>query len=380
MATISEYQTSKGERRWRVRYRKPDNSQTDKRGFLNKKAAQEWAARLQVNLADGEWVDGSKGKALLGPLAETWYESFIDIRPTTLAGYRQSLNKHILPTWGNRALGSIAFGEVQSWVNGLYKSLSASSTRQIFFNLRSILDFAIQDKKLKRNVCANVRLPKLPSTKRPYLSNERVIDLAEASGDGRDVILTLAYTGLRFGELVALRVRSIDFTNNYLDINQSISEVGGQLVEGPPKNGEFRKVPFPDFLKPILSELTLGKNNDDYVFNSPKGGVLRIGNFRRDKFNPAVKLVQHKDPEFPKVTPHDLRHTTASLAVSAGANIKSLQRMLGHAKASITLDTYAELFEEDLSAVSVALNNIAGPSIVGKKWAKTSGSEFEAST
>jgi integrase len=56
-------------------------------------------------------------------------------------------------------------------------------------------------------------------------------------------------------------------------------------------------------------------------------------------------------PEFPTITPHDLRHTAASLAVSAGANVKVVQRMLGHAKASITLDVYADLFDEDLDSV-----------------------------
>ena len=83
------------------------------------------------------------------------------------------------------------------------------------------------------------------------------------------------------------------------------------------------------------------------------------------------------DSDFPRVTPHDLRHTTASLAVSAGANIKALQRMLGHAKAFTTLDTYADLFDDDLDTVSIALNDIAGPTIVGKRWAKA---DIEATT
>ncbi|MDH6284355.1 tyrosine-type recombinase/integrase [Prescottella agglutinans] len=61
-------------------------------------------------------------------------------------------------------------------------------------------------------------------------------------------------------------------------------------------------------------------------------------------------------PEFPTVTPHDLRHTAASLAISAGANVKAVQKMLGHAKASMTLDVYADLFGDDLEAVAEALD------------------------
>jgi integrase len=69
-----------------------------------------------------------------------------------------------------------------------------------------------------------------------------------------------------------------------------------------------------------------------------------------------VKRAQAKDPEFPRVTPHDLRHTAASLAISAGANVKALQHMLGHASAAMTLDRYADLFEDDLDAVATALH------------------------
>ena len=65
------------------------------------------------------------------------------------------------------------------------------------------------------------------------------------------------------------------------------------------------------------------------------------------------------DPTFPRVTVHDLRHTAASLAVSAGANVKAVQRMLGHASAAMTLDVYADLFDDDLDAVATALNDHA---------------------
>jgi integrase len=73
-------------------------------------------------------------------------------------------------------------------------------------------------------------------------------------------------------------------------------------------------------------------------------------------FAPAVAACQKADESFPSITPHDLRHTAASLAISAGANVKAVQRMLGHAKASMTLDTYADLFDTDLDAVAVELD------------------------
>jgi class 3 adenylate cyclase len=87
-----------------------------------------------------------------------------------------------------------------------------------------------------------------------------------------------------------------------------------------------------------------------------RGAVLRGGNYRKRYFAVAVAACQKEDETFPTITPHDLRHTAASLAVSAGANVKALQRMLGHAKASMTLDVYADLFDDDLDVVADQLD------------------------
>jgi integrase len=84
--------------------------------------------------------------------------------------------------------------------------------------------------------------------------------------------------------------------------------------------------------------------------------VLRGSNWRWRVFAPAVAACQKTDSGFPSITPHHLRHTAASLAVSAGANVKAVQRMLGHAKESMTPDVYADLFDAELDAVAVGLD------------------------
>ena len=99
----------------------------------------------------------------------------------------------------------------------------------------------------------------------------------------------------------------------------------------------------------------VGKARDDLVFTDQRG-VLRNSNWRARVFRAAVEKCQKADDSFPSITPHDLRHTAASLAVSAGANVKALQRMLGHAKASMTLDVYADLFDDDLDGVAESLD------------------------
>ncbi|HYB38964.1 MAG TPA: site-specific integrase [Mycobacterium sp.] len=115
--------------------------------------------------------------------------------------------------------------------------------------------------------------------------------------------------------------------------------------------------------------MMVGKTRDALVFTDMRGGVLRNSNWRARVFEPAVTRCQAADDTFPAITPHDLRHTAASLAVSAGANVKAVQRMLGHAKASMTLDVYADLFDEDLDGVAdrldAAIKSAAYPSRTG---------------
>jgi len=97
-----------------------------------------------------------------------------------------------------------------------------------------------------------------------------------------------------------------------------------------------------------------GKAAQDLVFTAPHGGLLRLMNFRRRSFDPAVHVAG-----LDGLTPHDLRHTAASLAVASGANVKAVQRMLGHASAAMTLDIYAGLFDDDLEALAEKMDAAA---------------------
>lgn len=101
-----------------------------------------------------------------------------------------------------------------------------------------------------------------------------------------------------------------------------------------------------------------GKAADAFAFPAPSGGVLRIGNFRARVFDPAARAVG-----LDGLTPHELRHTAASLAVSAGANVKAVQRLLGHASAAMTLDVYSGLFDDDLDAVAERLDRAAADAL-----------------
>lgn len=130
--------------------------------------------------------------------------------------------------------------------------------------------------------------------------------------------------------------------------------MNGRIHVGSPKTHRARPVRYPDFLDPMIRSLFVGKNSTHLLFGD---GILhlRLPNSKDGWFAMAVRRTQKEDPTFPRVTPHGLRQTAASLAISAGANVKAVQRMLGHAWAAMTLDTYADLFDEDLDAVAAAL-------------------------
>jgi integrase len=124
-----------------------------------------------------------------------------------------------------------------------------------------------------------------------------------------------------------------------------MTEVGGRVVWGTPKSHEARPVPIHGILLEDLAARVAGKGRDDLVFTTAGGAVLRNRNSRRAWFDHAADEVGE-----PGLTPHELRHTAASLAVSAGANVKAVQAMLGHASAAMTLETYADLFDDDSDA------------------------------
>jgi integrase len=210
-----------------------------------------------------------------------------------------------------------------------------------------LLETAVRSKRLSSNPAIGVKLPRAGKPEKTFLTHEQVTALADAAGESRTVILVLSYCGLRWGEMAALRVGRVDTMRRRISVAESVTEDVGRLVWGDPKNHQRRSVPIPKFLVDELDVLKAGKGPKDLMFTGAHGGVLRNGNFRRDVFNPAAVKAG-----LDGLTPHELRHTAASLAISSGANVKAVQRMLGHASAAMTLDVYAGLFDDDLDGLA----------------------------
>lgn len=378
MGSITAYETSGG-KRYRVRYRKPDHSQTDKRGFKTKREAELFLASTEVSKARGEYIDMSSGKIPVGELGRVWLPSQTHLKPSAFEPLEIAWRLYVEPRWGRTALSDIRFSDVQTWVSQLSQGTavtkhtkpgprSATVVLRAYGVLAAILDVAVRDRRILANPARGISLPRKVKRAHTYLTHEQVEILASSSGRHATLVRLLSYSGLRWGEAIALRVRDVDTLRRRLNVRENAVRVNGAIIVGTPKNHSARTVPFPEFLTLELARACQGKPSDGLVFGE---GITHLKQpaHRDGWFAVAIERAQSLDPTFAKLTPHDLRHAAASLAVSAGGNVKAIQRMLGHSSAAMTLDVYADLFDDDLDTLSEALNNARANSSVGKMWA-----------
>ncbi|UYY81990.1 site-specific integrase [Arthrobacter sp. YA7-1] len=376
MATIEPYETRAG-RRYQVRYRKPDRVQTKKRGFRTKRDAELFLASVEVSKARGEFIDAAAAKALIGPLGEAWLSRQTHLKPSSLRPVESAWRNHVLPVWGGAAVSDIRKTDVQQWVSGLTtgdqsaepprKPKGATLVIRAYGVLASILDDAVSDRRTLSNPARGVTLPRKVKKPHVYLSHEQVHALAAAS-KYPTLVLVLAYCGLRWGEATGLRVKHLDMLRRRFVIEENAVQVGSIIEVGTPKNHKKRTVPFPRFLAEPLAQQCENKDRNDLVFPGENGHHLRLARVHDDNMSWFAGAV--KRAGVPRITPHDLRHSAASFAVSAGANVKAVQRMLGHSSAAMTLDIYADLFDGDLDSVSDALDRAVSLANVPKMCPK----------
>lgn len=363
MARIESYETKAGTR-YLVQYRKPDRKQTKKRGFKTKRDANLFAASVEVSKARGEYIDPKLGNVTVADLGPSWVEGKQHLKPSSYRPAETAYRLHVAPVWGARKINEITTTEVQLWSTRLTvgdektstKGLSATTVIRAHSVLAGILDDAIRDRRMVINPARGINLPRRTKKAHVYLSHDDVSRLADASKYPL-LIRALAYCGLRWSEATALRIKDVDPVKRRLSIEQNAVRVDGKIYVGTPKSHERRTVPYPAFLSEAIEAACAGKHSEDLLFPDKNGYYMRPPHTGLNRVSWMDQAVQAA--KVPRVTPHDLRSTYASFAVSAGANVKVLQRVLGHASAAMTLDRYAELFNDDLDAVAIALDNVA---------------------
>jgi len=148
-------------------------------------------------------------------------------------------------------------------------------------------------------------------------------------------------------------VEDVDVKARRIRVHRSITQVGGKLVEGNPKSSAGRRsIPIPERLIPVLTTRLAGRGPGEPAITSPLGSRLGLENWKRSvKWRQAIVKIGR-----PTLRMHDLRHTYASLARRAGADLRPLQKTMGHASITVTAHIYADLYDDELDDVASALD------------------------
>jgi integrase len=325
-----------------------DGGDRQRKSFRTKDAAETHLAGVATDKANGTYVPAAKGRALVGDLFDPWMKTLIHYRPKTAKNAGYDIEAHLRPKWGDTAIADIDSAALQEWVTELaQKGIAPRTVGTVYGRFVNLLTWAVDEGYLAKSPAGKkVNLPRGRVTQHVYLEVAQ-FDALHAAMDARyqDALELDVWTGLRASELWELRERDVDRRRRRIRVDRGVVE--GHIDD--PKNGEGREVPYPRRLDPLIERITAGKKPMDLLFTSARGLQIRENNFKRRYFDDAVEKagLVHLDLDM-----HDLRHTAASWAIASGATPKSVQRMLGHRNAKITLETSAGLFDQDLDAVA----------------------------
>ena len=393
MASIREHRG-----KFQVRYRDPSGRPRAK-SFARKSDAKAFAAAVETDKRRREWTDPRLSRIRFDTYAAQWLETKRDLRPRPLLNVEGRLRNHILPSFGNQAIGTIQPRDVRSWITSLTASgLAPATVHATYLTFGQIMETAQIDGLISRSPLVGTKqaLPKEASHEEMQFLDPREIEcLAQTiTPRFRVPIYAAAYLGLRDGELWA--VRTFNLTKGSLRVEKSLAqvrkgvpllpgytEVRPGLVMGPTKNGRPRSLLVPRFLLDMLNEhLVLYPPADNgFVFTATKGGPVWHRNFYGRHFKPAVRAAGLTDT----LRFHDLRHTCAALLIEAGRHIEEVKQYLGHSSIRVTSDRYGHLFptakegmRESLEGAFEAGRKTSSTRNVDQMWT-TDGPESDAS-
>src|SRR5271165_4744475 len=342
--------------RYDVQWRLPDRSKR-KKTFRTEREARRFEAKLIGSGARGEVIDPRGGKIPLADVYRSWLASRPDLSAKVRRGYEDNWRLRIEPRFGDWPIGRIDHDSIKLWVNDMSAAgLSPRTVRWTHTVLKMTLDHASDAGHLiAKNPASRTKFPPMRDTTHIYLTAAEVAVLARVCGDQGDVVSILAYTGLRFGELTGLNVEDVDLDARRIRVRRSITQVGGELVEGNPKSKAGRRsVPIPERLVPMLEARIVGRLPGAPAVASAKGSRLGLENWKRSvRWRAAIAEIGRE-----KLRVRDLRHTYASLSRRAGADLRLLQKAMGHASITVTAHTYADLFDDELDDIAAALDSL----------------------
>ncbi|MFE3516667.1 tyrosine-type recombinase/integrase [Streptomyces sp. NPDC059166] len=340
--------------------------------------------RIEDELSQGRSTLWRVEKRTVTEVVEACISADADrLKPRTTEGQRSILKNHITPAFGQRRIGTLRARDIEKWIAKLAKNVAPGTVRTIYNVLNKAAKYAIRHEWLVVNPCTGVALPKDNSEiveKRHFLTPIQVESLAGLLSQKEEwfglLIRMAAYTGLRAGELAALRVRDIDMLHGEVQVRRTVRRgKGGEWKFTAPKSVKsVRNVPLVGFLRAELTEWLAahpaGDNPDAPLWpgsrNTGKGGevdwtrTFDINNFCKRYFRPAVRSGVAGLPT--ALRWHDLRHTYASIMAAVGGEVSvyDISKWLGHSSISVTEKVYIHLFRQDntgkMSAIDAFLS------------------------
>ena len=361
---------------WYAKYRPPDGSQVKKllgpawtgrgrppAGYFTKRLAEDW---LRETLEEARWASGSfvshpahdtpgvaRGEARLAPGPETvktgatfadaaaeylrFAEEDRGCKPSTVRGYRSAIHAHLLPMFGSMALEDVTVREIERWRSGMSgareaRELSNKTKNNLLVLMHAIFRRAVKLYGLPSNPVANIdRFRVRSSGDIQVFSPEEIWALVRAAASELDaaIFLTAAFTGLRRGELLALRWRDVDFAGSTIRVRASYA--AGRITT--PKSGKVRAVPMAGDVASALARLGRRERftgEDEFVFAGEHGLPLD-GDALSSRYQRALEVAGLRRLRF-----HDLRHTFGTRMI-AKADIRRVQEWMGHADIQTTM-------------------------------------------
>jgi len=324
-----------------------------KGGFATKRDAQLALQRRLTELQSGIDVPG---RLSIGEYLGEWITARRDLRPSTAKAYREHVTNYLVPALGTVLLRDLRVRHVDAFLSELIRPererpLSAATVRRIYATLRKALNDAVARRLIAYNPALHVHLPREWRDPVQVWTPEQVAHFLDAAEDDRLHALfhLVAMTGLRRGEVIGLRWSDVDLEQGSLHVAQAAVQFGGRVVIGPPKTRSGRRlVPLDALTVQVLRDHQRRQQQDRRHWG-PAWQDTGLVFTREDGSLLSPELVSRRfrhisqQAGLPVIRFHDLRHTSASLALAAGVAMKVVSDRLGHSTTGITADLYTHV-------------------------------------
>lgn len=339
----------------------PGTGKPDRRSIYGKTQSEVRKKMTEVQRAVDNGTYQAPDKTTVSQWMDEWMETFcrVKVKPLTYSSYEMAIKNHIKPAVGAMRLQAVKGIHVQKLYNGMTASgLSAKTVKNVSAILHKAFSVAQKQGLIQVNPCDMAELPNAAQKEIKPLEDAEIplfLNAIAESPMGNAYALCL-FAGLREGECLGLSWAQVDFENRRITISQQLQmekkKGSSYYIASSTKSGKVRQIEPPEiafqYLRAERTRQTrnrlaagpLWNNPNGLVFTNETGGNLAFSTFYKNFKRIAASIGR------PDARPHDLRHTAATVAIAAGADIKSVQDLLGHATASFTLNVYAHTSDQ----------------------------------